>query len=249
MKNISRWASRHVRLASLLLIFCEVLNAINGLLLGMNLLDGLSGGHLLLLAVGLGGGAIFIQTQSAYFAKLPYWTSRVWLFAAFFSNFLLFGILGGLRAQQAQTATTTQTVLGYSRQKSRSDTLVPATELRAGNQAYYEEKPPAKPADQTAKRIGFVLLFLVGLVLTGYALGLACNLTCAGYSGLAFLVGLLGTGIFIGGFFFLSRAFEKVIKPWREMNRLEKRRVRGRTLLLFVVFWAISLLIGNLTRV
>ena len=72
IKNISRWASRYTRTAILLLILCEIGNAVNGVLLGMNLLGDWSEGGLLLVMAGLLAGAFFLQTQSARVAGMPY---------------------------------------------------------------------------------------------------------------------------------------------------------------------------------
>ena len=251
MKKLSRWASRHVRAAIGLLILCEVANAGNGLLLGMNLLDNWQPGHLVLLSIGLVAVAILIQTQPAYRVNQPYWNTRRWLFGAFFTNFLLFMLLGGFWATSVHTPTAGQTAWGIRRVDVQVDTIIPSTSRSSTNPAYYEERTvvaDSQPPNQPGKRIGFVLLFLLGIVLSGYAVGLACNLACAGNGTAAFLVVLLGTGVFAGGFFFLSRAFDKVVKPWKQTNRPERKRVYIRALLLLLGFWAITLLIGSLTN-
>ncbi|WP_097125972.1 hypothetical protein [Spirosoma fluviale] len=251
MKNLSRWASQHSRAAIALLILCEVSNAANGLLLGMNLLESWSAGYLILLILVLAAGALFIQTQSARIARQSYWVSRRWLFGAFMTNYLLFTLLGGFWATNLQQPTFSQTAWGNRRIEVRSDTLVPSPNLKATNPAFYEapisvQEQPIK--DQTGKRIGFILLFLLGILLSSYAVALACTLACASNGALAFLAGLLGGGIFLGSFLLLSRAFDKVIKPWRLMTRRERGRVYLRSLLLLLGFWVVSALLGGLTR-
>jgi hypothetical protein len=249
MRNISRWASRHTHTAILLLILCEVGNALTGLLLGMNLLNDWPEGGLLLSILVLLAGAFFLQTQSARVDRLRYWAGRKWLFGAFMTNFFLFILLGGLWAFSVHTPTTSHSAWGSRRIEVWSDTLVKPGDLRSTNPAYYEERAVVndQPAgNQTGKRIGFVLLFILGFVLSGYAVGLACSLVCAGNGTLAFLVGLLAVGIIGGSFFLLSRAFGKVIKPWKQMNRLERRRTYARALFLMGGFYVISILLGRI---
>lgn len=249
MKKLSRWASQHSRIAIALLILCEVSNAVNGLLLGMSLLESWSAGCLLLLITGFVAGAFFMQSQAARIARQSYRDSRRWLFGAFMTNFLLFILLGGFWATNIPKPTFSQAAWGSRRIDVRSDTIVPQPNLNATNPAYYEPQSAIQEQpirNQTGKRIGFVLLFLVGILLSGYAVGLACSLACAGNGLLAFMVGLLGSGIFVGSFFLLSRAFDKVIKPWPLMNRPERKRVYLRALLLLLGFWIVTTLLGRL---
>ncbi|MFD2933123.1 hypothetical protein [Spirosoma flavum] len=251
MKNLSRWASQHGRTAIALLILCEVCNAINGLLLGMNLLENWPAGCLLLLILGFAVGAFFIQTQSARVANQSYWVGRKWLFGAFIINFFLFILLGGFWATSIQKPTFSQTAWGSRKIEVQSDTITPPSTLKSPNPAYYEDRSAVQEQpirNQAGKRIGFVLLFLLGIVLSGYAVGLACSLACAGNGLLAFMVGLLGSGIFVSSFFLLSRAFDKIIKPWKLMNRPERKRVYLRALLLLLGFWIVSTLLGRLAN-
>lgn len=254
MKSLSRWASLHGRTAIALLILCETGNAANGLLLGMNLLENWSAGYIVLLILGFIAGAIFIQTQSARLANRSYWVVRRWLFGAFMTNYILFILLGGFWATNVQQATFrfSQTAWGSRQITVQADTIAPPQNLKSTNPAYYEiptatvQAQPIK--DQTGKRIGFILLFLLGIFLSASAIVLACRLACAGYGTFAFLVALLGGGIYLSSFFMLSRAFDKIIKPWKLMTRSERRRVYWRSLLLLLGFWLVSALLGNLTR-
>lgn len=125
MKYISRWASQHVWAAILLIIGCETANAVNGLLLGMNLLADWPVSILVLLMIVLLAGFVYVQTRSVSVASVPYWVGRSWLFGAFIRNFLLFILLGGLWASPGQISTGSLPVKGSSRTISRSDTLAP----------------------------------------------------------------------------------------------------------------------------
>ena len=247
MKKLSRWASRHGRTAIILLVFCEVVNAFNGLFLGMSLLGDISAGMVLLLLLGALAGAVFIQTQANRVDRRSYWASRRWLFGAFMTNFLLFVLLGGLWATSIQTPNTNQTAWGSRRIAVSSDTLTPPRSRRASNPAYYEERSSVSEqpvGNQTGKRIGFVLLFMLSFVLSVYAAGLACSLACAGNGSLAVLVLFAGVGLLLGSFFLLSRAFGSIVKPWKRMNRTERRRTYARALFLMGGFFGLLILLG-----
>lgn len=246
MKNLSRWANRHVVAAVLILIGCEVLNALNGLLLGLTLLNDWPADCVALLMVCLAGGAVFVRAR--YRADQPYAVGRRWLFAAFLGNYLLFGALGGLWTERVQRPTPNRAAFGYRQAITASDSLKPVPG-RSTNQAdYYTSRSERAAGDQTGKRVLYVLLFLLGLFLSGLAAGLACNLACAGYGAAAGLLLLVGAGVLFGGFFFLSRAFDKVLRPWREMSRNERRRTLLRAVFLLLGVWALSVLLGAATN-
>lgn len=241
MKTISCWAKRHAHLAILLLIGCETLNALNGLLLGMNLLQNWSLAGLLLLAILFGGGAVLVRLQ--YRTDQSYATARRWIFGAFLGNFLLFGVLGGLWAESVQSPTSNRAAWGSQRVVMRSDTLINPANATSSNQADYYASRRERMANPAGTRVLFVLLFVAGILLTGLAAGLACNLACTNYAGAAMLVALAGLGIFAGSFFSLSRAFDKTLRPWRETPPPQRRRTWFRALLLmlgFIALWVIS---------
>jgi hypothetical protein len=233
MKHLSHWARRHARIAIPLIVAFEIINAFNGILLGVNLLQGWAAISLLLLGLGLLIGGLWIRSQSANNPGQAYAVGRRWLFGAFLGNVLLFGVLGGLWAEQAQVPTPDRAAWGLRRAIIRSDTTVTATH---GQSAWERSRTgqKAKPQEQTGKRIGFVLLFVLGLALTYVTVGLACGLACAGYGFFAVITLILSLGFSAGGIFFLNRSFQQVIKPMREMDRSERRR----TLRPFWIAWA-----------
>lgn len=71
---------------------------------------------------------------------------------------------------------------------------------------------------QTGKRVGFVLLFVLSLVLLYGSVALACSIACSGYGFLAAVVYLLGLGFLAGGIFFLGRLREKPIRKLRQID-------------------------------
>lgn len=245
MKNLSRWAKRHSRTAILIIVICEVCNAFSGLLLGLNLLESWPIGNLLLLGVLLGGGAVYVRLH--HHSDQPYWVARRWLFGAFLSNFLLFGVLGGLWAERIQSPTANQAVWGSRRVVMRSDSVVKLDNIRPLHQAQLTSRRTSDE-NQTGKRIGYVLLFLLSIGLTYVSVGLACNLACSGYGALALLVFLLGMGILAGGIFFLIRSFENRIAPLKEMDKPQRRRTLRRfwlTWLTLIGVVAVYLLSGS----
>ena len=90
-----------------------------------------------------------------------------------------------------------------------------------------------------------MLLFLLGITLSNLSLGLACNLACAGNGALAVIVLFAGVGIMVSSFFLLSRAFGSVVKPWKQMNRPERKRTYARALFLMGGFYALLILMGS----
>ena len=191
------------------------------MLLGMNLLDDWSEGGLLLVMAGLLAGHFSCKPNPERVNRMRYWVSRRWLFGAFMANFLLFILLGGWWASSVQVPITNNTAWGSHRVTVQSDTLVRPEKARSSNPSYYEERLSVNQqpvGNQAGKRIGFVLLFVLGITLNSLSLGLACNLACAGNGALAVIVLFAGVGIMVSSFFLLSRAFGSVVKPWKQIR-------------------------------
>lgn len=89
--------------------------------------------------------------------------------------------------------------------------------------------------NDTGKRVAYVMLFMLSLILTYFGLYLSCSLACGGYGVLAILAFLLTIGIFSGGIYLLMKSFRKVIKPINEMTHEEKKKERKR----FFTIWGI----------
>lgn len=238
MKVLSRWASRHVPLAICLIIGCEVANAFTGILLGANFFTDWPLSHLICLAFGLVGGAIWVRMEPASATNLSFSASRAWLVGAFLGNFLLFGVLGGLLNESVRNPTPNTSAMGLRRVVSSSDTLV-RPETNRSNQADYYSERSLRQRSPAGIRFGYIFLFLIGLTLSVLAAFVACNLACSGYGVAAALVLIAGIGVQGGGIFFLSRALDKVLKPWREMEYGDRRRITRRSLLMLLGFWLI----------
>lgn len=233
MKNLSHWASRHAPLAIVLIILCEVINGVNGFVLGAAWINtvpvaGLHAGVAALISVVI-GVRLLAQSNGRDFQF------RRWcLFAAFLGNFLLFGLLGGLTAPRSQPRDIPTSVWSSRRIESRSDTLVRTSTLRPAVSSV-AATDARRPGEQGGKRTGFVLLFVLSLFLMFFTTGLACNIACSGYGFFAAIVFLLGLGFLAGGIYFLGRATDRQVKRLRDMAPDERRRAGRR----FWLSWGI----------
>ena len=245
MKTLSHWASRHTPLAILLIIICEITNGFNGLTLGAAWFDALpiAGLHagiavLLSLAVGI---RLMARLGTGHFGL-----GRWCLFDAFLSNFLLFGLLGGLMAPRIHAQNASTAAWGSRRVEVRTDTLTRPDALRPVQSAT-AVSDEARSNNQGGKRAGYVLLFVLGLFLTYFTTALACSIACSGYGFLAVVVLLVGFGFAAVGIYFLGRALDKQLKNRSEMSPAERRRTGRRFWISWVFFIglaAVSLLLS-----
>ena len=245
MKNLSRWASRHVPLAITLIVLCEVANAFSGLILGAAWLDtvpvaGLHTG--LAVLISLAAGIRLTAHRGAGNYRIERWC----LFGAFLSNFLLFGLLGGLMAPRTQPLDVSVGAWGSQRKEIRTDTLTQANTQRPDRSSLLAKAVASRDitpsGQQTGWRIGYVLLFVLSFFLTYLMTGLACSIACSGYGFLALIVFLLGLGFLAGGIYFLGRALEKRVKKRSDMTPDERRRTGRRFWLSWLILIGITVL-------
>ena len=244
LHKISCWASRHVRLAIFLLISGEIINALDGILLGANLLATWPGGVLLLLT---GAGlmvAVGVRRQPVTYPPgreaRTYAAGRWQLARAFGSTFLLAILLGGLWGQSATCPAPSQAARAARQVRMPADTIIQPRSATAVQPATAATTAPIRSYDQTGKRIGYVLLFVLGLVLLFFSVGLACDLACSGHGFGALLVLGLGFGFVAGGMFFMGRATDRPLKPMRDLTKPERRRALRR-------FWLGGLVLLGIT--
>ncbi|MBO0933016.1 hypothetical protein [Fibrella aquatilis] len=235
MRFISRWANRHRHLAILLLIGCEVANAVNGLLLGANILANSPGGLLLLLTLVLLGFGIWVRWWAENNPPRSYAASRWQLAGAFGSTYLLFVLLGGQWGQSVSHPTGGQgqaglrsVAFGSSERVVAGDTLIRPGAPTAGLSATGVVQADPAPASQAGTRFGYVMLLLLGLVLLFFSFGLACGLACSRQGFLALLALMGGLGAGAGGIFFAARSKDRPIKRWRDMPSSDRKRVMRR---------------------
>lgn len=206
MKTLSQWASRHAPLAIALIILFDVTNALNGFVLGATLLDNVPTAGLLAGVTVLVGWAVAVRWLY-YTSAGGYWFRRRCLFGAFLGNFLLFGLVAGLMTPRPQPHDVLASAWGRRIIESRADTLIRPDTLRPVRQLIIAANTD-QTERQTGKRVGFVLLFVLSLVLLYGSVALACSIACSGYGFLATVVYLLGLGFLAGGIFFLGRLRE-----------------------------------------
>lgn len=251
MRTLSRWAHRYAGFAISLLIFCEVGNGWMGVLLGANLPiswpgGGLAGATLVLLA-----GAIGLRFWLAPRTAGDYVAHRRTLLAAFLTNFLLFVALGAGWEQSVVQPSGQGSVLGSRQRIIRTDTTARPTPETIRPATTPASAATVSASDkQTGKRIGYVLLFVLGIGLAYVSAGLACNILCSGYGFLAALTLALGLGFLAGGIFFLGRATENPLKPMRELTQPERRRSVRRFWLSWIILigaTALAILLGSAT--
>ncbi|QJW88769.1 hypothetical protein HNV11_04920 [Spirosoma taeanense] len=253
MKRLSGWASRHTHLAIGLLVIGELANAANGLLLGANLLDTVSPTGLHIALIGLLTGAVSIRIWAAGRPSFPsYRSGRLLLALAFLSNFLLFILLGGIWGQSIQTPDSSGSAFGSRRITVVSDTLALPV-VQASDSLYAVSRPVVAPAERVVKnrvgqRIGYVLLFVLGILLTYGAAALACNIACSGYGFLAAVTFMLGLGFLAGGIYFLSRSLDRELTPLQSMAKPDRKRITRRfwqSWLILIGLFCLLMLISN----
>ena len=242
MRTLSRWANRHVRLAIALIVFAEVVNGFNGVMLGATLLADVPTATLYV-------GTALVMIFATDVRRLHYTGPdtadfRRWcLVGAFLGNFLLFGLVGGLLVPRPQKKAASTGAWGYRRVEVRSDTLVRPDTLRPAG-------PPAAVASADRRSVGkikagFVAMFVLSLVLVLVTGLLACNASCSGYGFMAGVVSVLGLGFLAGGLYFLGRAGDKPIRDWGEPTPAERRRNARR----FWLGWAVLAVAAGLIHV
>lgn len=233
MKNISQWASQHAPFAIALIILCEVINGVNGVVLGAAWFNTLPVAALHLgvaLLIGVVMGIRIMARSGGDNFRIRRW----YLLGAFFSNFLLFGLLGGLMAPRSGPHDVPTGAWGSRRIEKRASTLIRADSLPATKPAVISRE--GRRSDETKDgRLGYVLLFLLSLPLMYVSTGLACSLSCSGYGFFAAIVLVLGLGFLAGGIYFLGRASKKQPAKLRDMTPAERRRTGRR----FWLSWGI----------
>ena len=225
---VARWASQYTRPAILAIVLCELTNACIGISLGSTLFAELLPLQLLVLV----GSAfvirsLILQYQKTEFRHLRSTTRFLFQKRIFVSLFLLnlwIYTLGGA-------------VLGNMVQSPQPNSSLHSsmTVVTSEQHLSFSKKIPPKEEDRKAKssnegllRLGYILLFVAGVALAYISAILACNLACAGIGLAAVAVLLLGLGILAGGFYFLGRAIDKNMKPFKEMTPDERKREKRR---------------------
>lgn len=258
MKSInstSAWATRHPRQAIPMIVLLEFANATIGIMVGSALLKNFSA--LVLMGLILGVVAInIILKQYAHIrlvdlvSQARFGFQKQVFFCLFCLNLCTYTVAGGIMGRVVAypeassnlygSLTTTSTL-----SESSSDDKKISFREKMRQKAF--KRAGAEKGD-VGRRIGYIVLFLLGVGLAFLGAMLACNLACLGVGFGAVLVLLLSTGVLAGGFYFLGRGVDKNMKPYKEMTRDERKREGRRylwTLLGTIVGVALLMLISS----
>lgn len=247
---VASWASQHSRSAIILIVLCELTNACIGITVGSALLTELLPLQLLVLI----GSAFVVRTLILKYQKTEFqhlrsttrflFQKRIFI-SLFCLNLWMYTLGGAVLGSMVQSPQPTSslhgsmTVVQSERRPNLSEKL-----------SQKEEDRNAKSSNEGLLRLGYILLFVAGVALAYISAILACNLACSGIGLAAAAVLLLGLGILAGGFYFLGRAIDKNMKPFKEMTPDERKREKRRywrTTLGTVLVTAILILISALS--
>ncbi|KAA9346286.1 hypothetical protein [Larkinella humicola] len=257
LNSLAFFASRHPKVAAGLIILSECTNAVLGLLLGSSLLADQPGWYLSFLL----GGLVLVRFQfGRYIAlRLPelvsrerFWFQKHSYAVLFLINFLAYGIAGGISGRtiihpEPSVSVASERSSSFS-VSSEKDTLAAVSSTQPTSQTAVS---PSTEKPHTGTKIAYVLLFLASIPLFILSSRLACSLACSNQGFAAVFVILLGLGVLAGGFYFLGRALDKTMKPYKQMTASDRKREGrrfGRTLLGTVLGLLIFALLPSLLR-
>jgi hypothetical protein len=230
---LSFWASRHPHQAIPLIIIIEITNILIGIMVGSALLKGGSSGVLMGMIVGLILLQVIIRRYAALRlvdinSRARFVFQKQTFFYLFCLNLFTYTIAGGILGRM--TAHPEGTTALYSSLSSTSETVNSRTS--GETKLSFREKMYQKMARRSTNsadgnaghRVGYFLLFLLGVGLAFLGALLSCNIACSGYGVAAVLVFLLAIGVLAGGFYFFGRGIDQNMKPYKDMTRDERKR-------------------------
>ncbi|GAB3514549.1 hypothetical protein [Emticicia fontis] len=245
MNTISIWASRNTKKAITAIVIIEFAKSIIGFDIGQHFLPKLSTGFIELAVLGLVLLITFVQANYKYQAqslsKEAHRQLRLQSTGIVFLSSLLLSIFLGNHFKSLgysiNSPFTANAAVSISADSVQTTTTTVATEKKLHTKHKFRlfAKKTADDDPYSNRRIGYVLLFLLSLVLTYVGLYLTCGILCSGFGVLALLVFLTSLGVFSSGLYFLIKAFSHPVKPISMMDRAEKRKERRK----FLLIWGI----------
>jgi len=231
--QLSYWASRQPHQAIPLIILIEITNILLGIMVGSAILKGCSSAVLMGMIAGLILLKVIIRRYAALrlvdiTSQARFVFQKQTFFCLFCLNLFTYTIAGGILGRM--TAHPDGNTALYSSLSSTSETL---SSLTSGEtKLSFREKMYQKMARRTTNaadgnavhRVGYFLLFLLGVGLSILGAALSCNIACSGYGVAAVLVFLLAIGVLAGGFYFFGRGIDQNMKLYKDMTRDERKR-------------------------
>lgn len=245
MNLISIWASRNTRKAITFIIIIEFVKSIIGFDIGHNFLPALSPAFIELAVLGLVFLITFVQANYKYQAQnlskeahrqLRLRSTSILFLSSLFLSILMGNHFRGLGYSIPSVFVANAAVSMLADSVQTTNTIVAKDKKYSSKHKFrLFAKKTADDDPYSNRRIGYVLLFLLSLVLTYVGLYLTCGILCSGYGVLALLVFITSLGVFSGGLYFLIKAFSKPVKPISTMTGDEKRKERRK----FLLIWGI----------
>jgi MFS family permease len=251
MKTISIWASKNQKLAIACIIIIELSKGLMGAAIGNDFLPIFSNATIELSVLILIFFISFIQInyrhQAVNLSKERSHQLRLKSTAMIFlSSFLLAILLGnhfkglGYSIDNQLVSYAGVTIKTDSVQQKETKTvfekIIKQNQKSHTKEQLFSNNKTENSSNDTGKRIGYILLFVLSLALTYVGVALSCSIACSGYGVLAILALLLTLGILSGGIYFLIKSFKKTIKPSKEMTHDEKKKERRK----FFAIWGIA---------
>ncbi|MCP9754477.1 hypothetical protein EGI26_04780 [Lacihabitans sp. CCS-44] len=251
--KLSKWASRNIVLSVGLIILFQFLQIVLGVKMGREFLQSISTYELGIVCLLLFSLVFTLQKRfGVVYKHLPKIQQYVPLLRynsiIFLCTFMLSIALGGHLNTLENPSRSIQ--LSATEHSTKLDSTLNAHIQQALEKQKTAVADTSETKKDTGKRILYLLLFLLSLVLTYFIAVMACSLACSGYGVVAILVILLGQGVLGSGVYFFLKMFRKgFIKKWKELDTKEKKKERKRywlTLLISSLAFWLFILLGNM---
>lgn len=226
---LSAWAARHPRQALPLIVLVEIANIVIGIIIGSTLLTDFSP----LALTGLTGGMVLLRWTLNRYAQVcvedmisnaRFRFQKRAFFGLFIINLITATLAGGIAGHSIEYPEATTNLYGGMTTVYESSSNDKKISLREKMQQKYLKRNAENSPNRAWIRVGYIGLFLLGLVLAYFGAALGCALICSEMGFLGIMVLLLSTGVLAGGFYFLGRSLDKNMKPFKEMTRDERKR-------------------------
>ena len=256
MKTISIWASKNQYQAITLIVLIEFIKNIIGFSIGNDAFPILSKPFIelgvLAIVLLVSFLQIYYQHEAQSLTKEAHYQLRIRSTTfIFFCSFVLSVLLGnhfkGLGYSfHSQTETFAATSTATSVDSTTTTVSSSSNKLTTKKKHHLFSKKATTESSDTGKRIGYILLFLLSLVLTYGGAFISCSIACSGYGFWAVLTFLLTLGIFSAGVYFLIKAFSKNPTRLADMSKEQRKKERKKY---FIIWGIVTLAVGLFTLI